>query len=206
MKNDKHFWNSKAKAYNKNINVFAHKPYRRMYEFIKEPLTSNMHVLEVGTGTGLVAQKVADKVKSIEATDFSDEMINIAQKTTHSPNIHFSCADIFNLPFNDNQFNAVIVSNVLHIIPEPERALQEIKRVLKPEGLLIASTFLWEEASFFGKIQKFFMKKMDFPLNTSWNGKTYQDFINKEGFTITKYKKIKANFSIGCVLAKNDNK
>ncbi len=202
MTKDKKFWDSKAKAYNKIIKLLSSKLYPLIYEFIKESLTKDMKVLEVGTGTGLVAREIADHVERIEATDFSEEMIDTAKSDKYPANINFSCADIFDLPFEDNQFDAVIASNVLHIIPEPEKAMQEIRRVLKPNGLLIAPTFLWKELSLFGKIQKFIMLKKNFPLKTDWSEETFKSFINDSGFTITKFKMIKSSFGIGCVVAK----
>ncbi len=201
MKKAKQYWDKKAKMYNKMLKNY--KPYIPMYEFIREPLTDNMQVLEVGTGTGLVAREIADKVKSVEATDFSEEMIAQAKNIEHSSNIIFSCADVFSLPFSENQFDVVVVANVLHIIPNPEKAMQEIKRVLKPNGLLIATIYLWKELSLLGKIEKFFMMKNNFPISMELNEKEYKDFINSNGFSITKTKKIKASFAIGCVVAEN---
>ncbi|PIE79893.1 MAG: methyltransferase type 11, partial [Candidatus Delongbacteria bacterium] len=109
--------------------------------------------------------------------------------------------DIFDLPFDENQFDTVIAANILHIIPTPEKAMAEIKRVLKPGGLLIAPTFLWKELSLFGKIQKFLMMKKDFPLKSDWSEETFKSFINDNGFAITKFHAIKSSFEIGCVAA-----
>ncbi len=200
--NDKQFWDSQAKTYDKVVKLLTRNQYKAMYKCIKEPLTKDMQVLEVATGTGLVAREIADRVKSIEATDFSEEMIATAKRTKHASNIKFSCADMFDLPFEDNTFDTVIASNVLHIIPKPEKAMQEIRRVLKPEGLLIAPTFLWKELTLFGKIQKFFMMLKKFPLKTEWNENTFKSFINDNGFTITKFYTVKSSFTIGCITAK----
>ena len=45
--------------------------------------------------------------------------------------LHFSVQDMFRLPYADRSFDVVIVSNALHIVPQPEKALAEIQRVLK---------------------------------------------------------------------------
>ncbi len=204
MKSDKQFWDSKAKMYEYTIKFLdARKPYKLMYKFIKDGLTKGMQVLEVGTGTGLVAREVHDKVKSIEATDFSEEMIKQAKSIEHSSKINFSCADIFALPFDDNKFDTVIASNILHIIPTPEKAMLEIKRVLKPKGLLIAPTFLWEELSLIGKIQKKIMIKKKFPLYSQWNEQSFKKFISNNGFKVKTFQKIKASFALACVIAEN---
>ncbi len=198
--NDKQFWDKISNKYDKMFRLY--KPYKHIYEFIKKSLSKDMQVLEVGTGTGLVAREIADNVKNIEASDFSDEMIKQAKLIEHASNINFSCADIFDLPFEDNNFDAVIASNVLHIIPQPHKAMKEIKRVLKPNGLLIAPTFLWKKLSLFGRLEKFVMLKKNFPIQSIWNEQEYKDFISQNGFVITKFKKIKASFAIACVTAK----
>ena len=48
---------------------------------------------------------------------------------------------MFRLPYAEVSFDVVIVSNALHIVPQPEKALAEIHRVLKDDGVLIAPTF-----------------------------------------------------------------
>ncbi len=199
MSTDKQFWDKMSGKYQKMFGIY--KPYDKMYEFARDSVSENMVVLEVGTGTGLVAREIADKVQSVEATDFSDQMIEQAKLIKHASNVNFSCADIFDLPFEDNRFDAVIASNILHIIPSPDKALAEIKRVLKPKGLLIAPTFLWKEISFLGKIQKFIMMRKNFPLQTEWSEQTFKDFINNNGYSVKNFKKIKASFAIGCVCA-----
>ncbi len=203
MKDDKKFWDSQAKSYDMVVKFLTRNQYKVMYEFIEAPLTDAMDVLEVATGTGLVAKKIANRVKHIEATDYSEEMIAMAKKSAYPSNINFSSANIFELPFADNRFDAVIASNVLHIIPEPEKAMKEIKRVLKPHGLLIAPTFLWKELTVFGKVQKFFMMLKKFPLKSEWNEETFKRFVDANGFRIKTYKTIQTSFAIGCIVAES---
>ena len=61
----------------------------------------------------------------------------------------------------------VIVSNALHIVPQPEKALAEIRRVLKDDGVLIAPTFTHAGNSFSGKVRAFFMKRGRLSLSTA---------------------------------------
>ena len=63
---------------------------------------------------------------------------------------------MFCLPYANKSFNVVIVSNALHIVPQPEKAIAEIKRVLKDDGVLIAPTFTHAENSFTGMVRAFF--------------------------------------------------
>ena len=77
----------------------------------------------------------AGSVKLLEATDFSEEMIRQAKAKTHSSRLHFSVQDATSLPYAEETFDAAVISNALHIMPEPEKALAEIRRVLKPSGI-----------------------------------------------------------------------
>lgn len=128
MEKEKNYWNRVSRFYNKMFDTQS--AYKEMYAFIKEPLREYMHVLEAGTGTGLVAREIAGGVQKVNAVDFSKKMIEKAKSIKHASNINYSCADIFQLPFKDGSFDAVITANILHIIPNPEKALQEIGRVL----------------------------------------------------------------------------
>ena len=74
---------------------------------------------------------------------------------------------MFRLPYAEESFDVVIVSNALHIVPQPEKALQEIKRVLKDDGVLIAPTFTHAGNSFSGKVRAFFMKHGRLSLSTA---------------------------------------
>ena len=64
-------------------------------------------------------------------------MITEAKRGNYSAKLHFSVQDMFSLPYSSKSFDVVIVSNALHIVPQPEKSLREIKRVLKDDGVLI---------------------------------------------------------------------
>ena len=88
------------------------------------------------------------------------------------------------MPYADKSFDVVIVSNALHIVPQPEKALQEIKRALKDDGVLIAPTFTHAENSIFGKVRAFFMKLAGFPLHSRWTSEEYLRFLRQNGWTV----------------------
>ena len=90
------------------------------------------------------------------------------REENHAENLHFSVQDMFCLPYADAAFDVVIVSNALHIVPQPEKSLREIKRVLKDDGVLIAPTFTHAENSFSGKGRAFLMRLAGFPLHSRW--------------------------------------
>ena len=136
MKEKKNFWDRNARIYNRFMRK-DHAAYEKMYALIR-PVVKAKTVLELATGTGLIAKHIVNAAAHIEATDASAEMIAEAKRDNRSAKLHFSVQDMFCLPYADGSFDAVIVSNALHIVPQPEKALREIGRVLKDDGVLIA--------------------------------------------------------------------
>ena len=194
MQEHKNFWDKNAGRYDRFMRK-DRAAYDEMYELIR-PVVRHKTVLELATGTGLIAKNIANAAAHIEATDASAEMIAEAKRDTRSAKLHFSVQDMFRLPYANQSFNVVIVSNALHIVPQPEKALQEIKRVLKDNGVLIAPTFTHAGNSFSGKVKAFFMKLAGFPLHSKWTSEEYLTFLRQNGWTVRKSVILKASFPL----------
>lgn len=180
----KNFWDRNAKLYDWFMNKDK-KAYEELYTLIR-PIVKNKTVLELATGTGLISKNIVRQAKMIDATDASHEMIKEAQKGSSSDKLHFSVQDMFNLPYADASFDVVIVSNALHVVPAPEKALCEIRRVLKDTGIFIAPTFTHTNNSISGKIRVSFMKLAGFPLYSKWTSKEYLNFLAQNGWIVKK--------------------
>ena len=194
MQKHKDFWDKNAGRYDRFMRKDA-AAYERLYELLC-PVVRHKTVLELATGTGLIAKNIVNAAAHIEATDASAEMIAEAKRDTRSAKLHFSVQDMFRLPYADKSFDVVIVSNALHIVPQPEKALQEIKRVLKDGGVLIAPTFTHAGNSFSGKVKAFFMKLAGFPLHSKWTSEEYLRFLSQNGWTVRKSAVLKASFPL----------
>ena len=194
MQEHKDFWDRNANRYDRFMRK-DHKAYKQMYSLIY-PVVRHKQVLELATGTGLIAKNIVNAAAHIEATDASVEMIAEAKRDSRSAKLYFSVQDMFCLPYADRSFDVVIVSNALHIVPEPERALAEIRRVLKDDGILIAPTFTHAENSFPGKVKAFFMKLAGFPLHSKWTNEEYLAFLRENGWTVRKSAVLKASFPL----------
>ena len=194
MREHKNFWDRNARIYNRFMRK-DREAYEKIYELIR-PIVKAKTVLELATGTGLIAQNIVNAAALIEATDASEKMIAEAKRGNRSAKLHFSVQDMFCLPYANNSFDAVIVSNALHIVPQPEKALQEIKRVLKNDGVLIAPTFTHAEISFSGKVRAFFMKLAGFPLHSRWTSEEYLSFLRQNGWAVRKSVILKASFPL----------
>lgn len=194
---NKNFWNRYAKLYDFEINRFSGKAYKEMYRLMAGVLSSDLDVLEVATGTGLIAVNIAAHVRHLEATDFSPKMISKAKKKKAPGNVHFSVEDATKLSFEDASFDAVIISNALHIMPDPVKALLEISRVLKPNGLLIAPNYSHghlRESTW--NLNAKVLKLIGFETYSKWTPEEYAAFIRQNGFRVEKWQVLKAAFPL----------
>ena len=194
MQEHKNFWDRNAGRYDRFMRKDG-AAYEMMYEMI-QPVVRHKTVLELATGTGLIAKHIVNAAALVEATDASAEMIAEAKRDNHSAKLHFSVQDMFRLPYANQSFDVVIVSNALHIVPQPEKALAEIRRVLKDDGVLIAPTFTHAGNSFTGKVRAFFMKLAGFPLHSRWTSEEYLSFLRQNGWTVQKSVVLKASFPL----------
>ena len=194
MQEHKDFWDRNAGRYDRFMRKDG-AAYEMMYEMIR-PVVRHKTVLELATGTGLIAKHIVNAAALVEATDASAEMIAEAKRDNHSAKLHFSAQDMFRLPYANQSFDVVIVSNALHIVPQPEKALQEIKRVLKDDGVLIAPTFTHAGSSFSGMVRAFFMRMAGFPLRSKWTSEEYLRFLRQNGWAVRKSAVLKASFPL----------
>ena len=194
MREHKNFWDRNAGRYDRFMRK-DRAAYEKMYGLIR-PVVKGKTVLELAAGTGLIAKNIVNAAAHIEASDTSAEMIREAKRRNHSAKLHFSVQDMFRLPYADKSFEVVIVSNALHIVPQPEKALAEIHRVLRDDGVLIAPTFTHAENSFFGNSKAFFLKLAGFPLHSRWTSGEYLCFLQQNGWTVRKNAVLKASFPL----------
>ncbi len=180
----KNFWDRNAARYDRFMrkNAIA---YDQLYALLR-PAVWHKTVLEVATGTGQVAKHLLCSADHIEATDASAAMIAQAKRGNFSSKLYFSVQDMFHLPYADQSFDVVIVSNALHIVPHPEKALTELRRVLKNDGMLIAPTFTHAENSHWGRLQALVLKIAGFPLHSRWTSAAYLAFLQQNGWTVCK--------------------
>lgn len=121
-------------------------------ELLKEPSLGK--TLELGCGTGLFTEAISEKASTLRATDFSEEMIETARNLRGTlENVWFEKADAGHLGYTEESFDTVVMVNLIHIVADAGKVLRECKRVLKPEGRIIITSFAMNEMSFFSKIR-----------------------------------------------------
>ena len=98
---------------------------------------------DLGCGTGQVSELVAPHVARMIAVDGSTDMVHAARKRLKGlGNVEVRRGDLEALPIDDGQLDVAIVALVLHHVPEPVRALAEVRRVLKSGGRILVLDML----------------------------------------------------------------
>lgn len=161
--------------------------YRRIPKLVRAK-----EVLELATGPGVLAKRIAPVTKRMLATDYSEGMIAEAKKGACPKNLRFEVADALSLPYADASFDAVIIVNALHLLPEPERALREIARVLRPDGILIAPNFVKKRERLVGRCWEAVLGLVGVRFEHQWTVGEYLAFFRDNGWKLLFYKEMQA--------------
>lgn len=137
------FWDKISLLYDLFENVYNGKVYSGTGKKVADLINPSDVVLECACGTGAISQYIAPKCKKLIATDFSVGMLRQASgKCRKYRNVVFKKADITDLKYKDARFDKVVAGNVIHLLPEPEKAMHELERVVKPGGMIIIPTYI----------------------------------------------------------------
>ena len=123
----------------------------------------NHIVLDVATGTGDVAFKLAPKTEKVTGIDIASNMIDLANKKKDkkkSLNVDFLVGDAENLPFEDSTFDVITISYGYRNISDQPKALKEFNRILKKEGRLFILEFSEPKNRVIGPLYKFYSYKV----------------------------------------------
>lgn len=184
MNDNKKFWNRIAFIYEKvqTVGKGSRKFYDKLNTEIGKQLQSDMKVLELAMGPALLTEGIARQCNQLYATDFSEKMVLQARRKKLPDNVVIEQADATNLPYKDEEFDAIVIANALHIMPDPKKAICEIKRVLKKDGIIIAPTYTREITN--NKLKLKVMSAVGFITYFPWNDKGYRDFLTEQGLKI----------------------
>lgn len=151
--------NFNAMAANYDSLEFTQRCAKRLLELAN--LKTGESVLDVGTGTGLVATVATQLVGTtgkVVGVDFSPEMLAQAkQKATGVSQLEFREGDAEHLDLPDESFDVVLYASSLFFVPDMLQAVRESWRVLKPGGRLGFSSF---GPSFFQPLQKMWYERL----------------------------------------------
>jgi ubiquinone/menaquinone biosynthesis C-methylase UbiE len=104
--------------------------------------------LDVGCGTGAFTDLVLEQSspRDLSAVDPAEDQIAHARTKPAAKRVNFRLAEAQNLPFADDEFDVAAMALVITFVPDPAQAIAEMKRVVKPSGMI--GTYVWD---FLGK-------------------------------------------------------
>lgn len=137
------FWNRIAGLYDCFEELYNKRVYTNTGKVVAEFIRKTDDVLECACGTGAISVWIAGACKSLIATDLAQNMLCMAKKKCDGvPNVRFEKADITKLNYQDASFDKVVAGNVIHLLPEPQKAMAELARVTKSGGQMIIPTYI----------------------------------------------------------------
>ncbi|MFC1691588.1 class I SAM-dependent methyltransferase [Nanoarchaeota archaeon] len=162
--------------------VQKHIEFRNLRKLFSMP--KNKTVLEIGCGSGYGTKLIRKyfSPKQIYAIDLDKKMISIAKKSIKDKNTNFSVGNTTQLKFKNNQFDSVFVFGVIHHVPNWKTALKEIKRTLKPKGIVVLEELSKE--TFESGIGKHSKKHLDHPYEEMFRKDEFINHLKKLGFKI----------------------
>jgi ubiquinone/menaquinone biosynthesis C-methylase UbiE len=140
-KSDK-YWDKIAERYAKST-IADEDTYQRKLTETQSFFEPNMRILEFGCGTGTTAIHHAPHVQHVDATDISENMLEIGRGRAREAgvdNITFTCGTLADFNAEDASLDAVLGLNVIHLVPNRQAVLAEVARILKPGGIFVSST------------------------------------------------------------------
>ena len=194
------FWDNVAGVYDLFADIFNKETHKALIAAVSSRITPDDAVLECACGTGLLTGAIAERCRTLLATDFSANMLKRAKKKYGAlPNVTFRQADILHLDEPDGQFDVVIAANVIHLLGgnppaivlplpgEPYKALAVLDRVCRSGGTIIVPTYMNRSeqgktsgfASTVGKAGADFKRQFTFD--------TYKQFIAAAGYDDVDY-------------------
>lgn len=182
------FWDRVAGVYDIFVNVINSKTHKGLRSVIAKQINHDDVVLECACGTGFLSAVIAPRCKNLVATDFSANMIKKARKNCSDySNITFKQGDILSIDYDDESFDVVMAANVIHLLDEPIKAVQELNRVCKPGGKIIIPTYMnkADDGKTTGLSKTIDMVGADFKREFTFD--SYQQFFSELGYTNVEY-------------------
>ena len=176
------FWNKISPVYDLFENVYNRKVYKGTGIKVAEFIDKNDSVLECACGTGAITEEIAKKCRQVLATDFAEGMLKRASKKCRKyGNVSFRQEDITDIKSADSSFDKAVAGNVIHLLPEPGKALKELLRVVRPGGKVIIPTYINMARDSSGFAVKF-IEKLGAEFKRQFDIDSYKKFFEDKGF------------------------
>ena len=194
------YWDKHAKNYDYSMALLGG-PMPRMIELVGEAVRGATRVLEVAAGTGLVTTTLAACAQDVVATDYSVPMLARLKERIRDEglqNVRCEHADIYALRFDPETFDAVVATNVLHIVPDTQAALVALRRVLRPGGRMVVPAYCHDETALSWMVSRV-LAVTGFPGYRRFTFRGLREAVEESGFRISRSEMLPGLIPIGYV-------
>ena len=194
------FWSKISGVYDLVENIYNGKANARTTGYVASLMDKDDKVLECACGTGMFSVKIAPRVNALTATDFSDGMLKRAKKKCSKfSNVLVESGDITALKYEDNSFDKAVAANVIHLLDDPKKAIDELKRVVKPGGTIVIPTYI----NFKRSVAADVFNKAGAGFKRHFDEDTYKDFFRELGIENVRYKVCEGRMSCDVAVFEN---
>jgi len=189
------FWDKIAGVYDLFENIYNKSVYQSTGKSVAKYINSTDTVLECACGTGGISIYVAPVCEKLFVSDYAEGMLRQAKKKLEKfDNVVYKRADITALKARDNSFDAVIAGNVIHLLPDPRLALDELTRVCKDGGKLIIPTYI-NAAGQSSRLAVKFLEILGASFKRQFDAESYQVFFEDLGYENVQYEVVEGRMS-----------
>jgi ABC-2 type transport system ATP-binding protein len=183
------YWSRFSNNYDKNQEYVVGKEFLEEINREINRLPELGELVEFGCGTGKFTVSIAEKSKSLIATDISDSLLEKAKSRVHNhPHVTIQKENCMAASFSSGALDSVFMANLIHVIENPTKTLQECRRILRNGGRIVIVSFtghgmsLWEKIKMGVRFAKTFGKP---PAHAhSYSLDNVVSILEKNGFVI----------------------
>ena len=198
------FWDRVAPLYDAFENTVNRASYEGTALAVAQMIGPGDEVLECACGTGAISVAIAPTCARLVATDYSDGMLAQARKKlAKRSNVIVEQADITALPYADDSFDVAVAGNVIHLLPDPEQALRELARVVRPGGTIILPTYIEPPKRKQGMIPAL-LARLGAGFERRFTQASYRAFVEEMGYAEARYRLVRGR--IPCAIAVLSNR
>ena len=196
-------WDRVAPLYDLAVNTLNRRVYDGTGAAVARLIRPGDTVLECACGTGAISAAIAPACARVVATDYSEGMLKQARKKLAKyANVTVEQADITDLRYANDSFDAVVAGNVIHLLPEPGDALKELKRVVRPGGTIIVPTYVSLTDGANNPIPRL-LSRLGVRFQEHFTPASYRAFFERMGCMDVTYRVVRGR--IPCVIASFTN-
>ena len=189
------FWDKVSGVYDLFENIYNKSVYQSTGESVAKYIKNTDRVLECACGTGAISIFIAPVCKELIVSDYSVGMLKQAKKKLKNyDNIDYRRVDITDIEAEDNSFDVVVAGNVIHLLPDPQRAMNELTRVCKDGGRLVIPTYInGDEGT--NKLAVEFLEKLGASFKCQFDAESYEKFFEDMGYKNVTYEVVRGRMS-----------